>query len=401
MIKAYDENKTNCCGCSACSALCPTNSITMKYDQEGFIYPEANLETCVKCDTCEKVCPTINVKSEKLFNQHCYVVQHKDNNILKESTSGGAFSAIAEFVIDQSGYVFGATLLEDFTVSHVCVDNKAELEIFRNSKYVQSNIDRKIYIKVKNLLDDGSYICFSGTGCQIEALNSFLGKNYERLIMVDVVCRAVPSPLIFKKYIEYQEYNYKGSIQRIRFRDKYFSYKFSTMSLTFRGKKRVYHRGIESDPWLRAFFSNICNRPSCYNCCFKKLHRVSDYTIWDCFQSNEYTKIIKDNAGATNVLIHSEKGIKMFENIKNSFKYIEVDPGKQVENMKEMTSSVQMNVKRNVFFEDAIKLGGRDLFEKYFPITFGYKFKHLSRYISYKLGIHSIVKKIFYNSKRN
>ena len=165
-------------------------------------------------------------------------------------------------------------------------------------------------------------VCFSGTPCQIEGLRHFLGKDYQNLILVDVVCRAVPSPGVWEKYIQY-EVEQKGKLSSIRFRDKSLGYQYSTMELRAENGKK-YRGGIESQPWLRMFFSGMIIRPSCTDCRFRSRYRNSDFTIWDCFPSYKYDKSFDERKGTTRVLIHSEKGKKLFANIKNCFKYCEV-----------------------------------------------------------------------------
>ena len=156
-----------------------------------------------------------------------------------------------------------------------------------------------------------------------------------------------------------------------------------------------YHQGVESDPWLRAFFSNICDRPSCHSCHFRKQYRVSDFTIWDCFNVGRFSKELNNDKGATRVLVHTEKGRKVFDAIKNDFSYIQVKPEDAVAGAKEIKESVAPNENRNKFFEDANRLDGEQLFRKYFPETFMVKAEHCFRLICYKLGIYAMVKKIY------
>lgn len=315
------KNKKNCCGCSACYSICPKNCIEMKADEEGFLYPNVNKDLCINCGLCEKVCPIINKAEEKVFEQEGYLVQNKDGKIRKESTSGGAFSAIAKYILDRKGVVFGVQYDENLNVGHSYVENESDLNLYRNSKYVQSKIG-ETFKQAKNFLDEDRWVCFSGTACQIEGLKKYLRKDYNKLITVDVVCRAVPSPLLWKKYVEYQKNKYGNDIKNILFRDKsFYGYNHSQISIQLYNGKKIYHNGLESDPMLRAMFSNICHRPSCYdNCIFKKIYRVSDFTIWDCFVVNSFTKHL-DNKGTTRVLIHTEKGINIFNAIKNKINY--------------------------------------------------------------------------------
>lgn len=387
--------KKNCCGCSACASVCPKNCIAMKEDSEGFVYPHVDEEKCVQCGLCEKVCPILNNKEEVPFEQEGYIVQNKNSEVLRESTAGGAFTAIAKYVINRGGVVFGVELSKDFQVHHICVEKVEDLYKYRNSKYVQSYVDKDIFRSVKQYLEQGKYVCFSGTPCQVEGLNSFLRKDYPNLILVDVVCRAVPSPLIFRKYLEYQRKHIEEKIENVRFRDKHFGYKYSTMNVITANNKGNYHKGVESDLWLRAFFSNICDRPSCHDCQFRKRYRVSDFTIWDCFHVGRFSKELDNDKGATRMLVHSQKGKNILEEVLADFNYLKIEPEKIIKDSVELKGSVAPHERRTEFFEDAAKLDAEQLFNKYFPENFKVKVEHAARMICYKLGIYSVVKKIW------
>lgn len=134
------NNKQNCCGCTACAAICPRNAIEMKEDNEGFFYPQINQEVCVNCGACDQVCPIINSKKEEPFKQEAYIVQNKDAVVLRESTAGGAFTAIAKYILHKEGIVFGVELGKDLVARHVGVEQENDLLRFRNSKYIQSSI---------------------------------------------------------------------------------------------------------------------------------------------------------------------------------------------------------------------------------------------------------------------
>lgn len=388
MIEITD--KSQCCGCTACSSICPKKAIVMKQDEEGFVYPIIDKSKCVNCGLCDKVCPVKNAK-ENNKNQHAYIFQNSNDEIRRESTSGGAFTAIAEYVIKNNGIVYGAIFDENYKVIHIGIDKKEELYKFRNSKYVQSEICN-CYPEIKEHLDNGKMVCFSGTSCQVEGLKNYLMKDYENLILVDVVCRAVPSPLIWKKYLKLRQKEYKN-IEKIMFRDKYYGYKYSNLSIYNKNndKKQEYHKGVDSDPYLRAFFTNICDRPSCYECKFKKLHRESDITIWDCFDVEKYNKEFDDDKGTNRILTHTGKGDKIIKELAKNNKSQEIDVENATKGFLAIFQPVKVNDKREQFFKDANTLSEEELFDKYFADTLKIKLERYGRLALLKTGLYKSV----------
>lgn len=391
MIEITDKSK--CCGCTACKSICPKQAIIMKQDDEGFLYPIIDKTKCVNCGLCDKVCPIKNAKEEKK-EQHAYIFQNINDEIRKESTSGGAFTAIAEYIIKNNGIVYGAIFDENYKVIHTGIDKIEELYKFRNSKYVQSEIGN-CYSEVKQNLNNDRIVCFSGTSCQIEGLKNYLGKDYEKLLLVDVVCRAVPSPLIWKKYLNLRQKEYKN-ISKIMFRDKYYGYKYSNLSIYNKDndKKQEYHKGVDSDPYLRAFFSNICDRPSCYDCKFKKLHRESDITIWDCFDVEKYNKEFDDDKGTNRILTHTKKGDNIIKELTKTNKVEEIDVEKATKGFLAIFQPVKKNERREQFFKDANTLTEEELFNKYFADTIKIKLERYGRLALLKTGLYKPVLEI-------
>lgn len=388
MIEITDKSK--CCGCTACKSICPKQAIIMKQDEEGFLYPIIDKNKCVNCGLCDKVCPIKNAKEEKK-EQHAYIFQNTNDEIRRESTSGGAFTAIAEYIIKNNGIVYGAIFDENYKVIHTGIDKIEELYKFRNSKYVQSEIGN-CYSEVKQNLNNDRIVCFSGTSCQIEGLKNYLGKDYEKLLLVDVVCRAVPSPLIWKKYLNLRQKEYKN-ISKIMFRDKYYGYKYSNLSIYNKDndKKQEYHKGVDSDPYLRAFFSNICDRPSCYDCKFKKSHRESDITIWDCFDVEKYNKEFDDDKGTNRILTHTKKGDNIIKELTKTNKVEEIDVEKATKGFLAIFQPVKKNERREQFFKDANTLSEEELFNKYFADTIKIKLERYGRVTLLKTGLYKPV----------
>lgn len=393
------KDKTKCCGCAACEAVCPKHCISMQSDEEGFLYPHIEKTNCIHCAACDRVCPIANKKEKEPFKQHGYLIRHNDKEIRVDSTSGGAFTAFAETIIDKGGYVVGATLNEQLRVKHIIVDSKKDLGRFRNSKYVQSNL-QGVFKTVKDLLEKEKIVCFSGTPCQIESLRAFLKKEYKTLYLIDTVCRAVPSPGIFEKYKEYQAKSFNDEIVGVRFRDKYYGYSYSTLNIKLKNTESKYHRGVESDPWLRAFFSEMCDRPSCHQCVFRSRYRSSDITMWDCFNVHNFVPKWDDGTGVTRLLVHTSRGQELLDKSRKYASVIRISSDKIVENVKEMVNSPLPNKRRREFMKDSEIMDGKILFDKYFSINDRNNLKHLIRVILAKTGIYNKVKYTFRRIKK-
>lgn len=390
------KDKTKCTGCTACYSICPKHCISMRADKEGFLYPEVNIDECIDCNLCEKVCPVQHADKEDIPHmQSGFLVQNKNEEIRKQSTSGGAFTAIATWVINQGGIVFGAGYKDNsFVVSHQTVQNIDDLYKFRNSKYVQSDLGNS-FSQVKDFLATGRLVLFSGTPCQIEGLRCYLrGKEYKNLILQDLVCHGIPSPAIFSSYLTMQRELIGGEFENVLFRDKYYGYHYSSFSIYNKDKTKNYHKGVDTNAYLRAFLTNLSDRPSCYTCPFKKRYRKSDLTLWDCFPIEKFTKAL-DGKGTTRVLVQSEKGEELMKSVIEQFNYIAVDPDKLTDGVREMFHSVPMNPKRAAFFKDFSEMQPVDFFYKWFPLTWKVRLNSFVRILCHRLGIYTFAKRLF------
>lgn len=389
-------NKKDCCGCYACMSICGKHAITMRMDDEGFEYPVVNELQCVECGLCEKICPIINSEKEHCNNeQKGFLLQLRDNLIRKQSTSGGAFTAIATWVINRGGVVFGAALdTENFEVHHKYTDTVEGLEQFRISKYVQSHVD-DCFIQVKQFLKEDKWVCFSGTPCQIEGLYHFLRKRvYEKLVLVDVVCYGIPSPGVFKDYMQWKQQKIGGKFKKVLFREKILSYNYTSFSIYNEDSGKDYHKGVECEQFMRSFFSNINVRPSCYDCKFKKQYRVSDFTIWDCYDVKAFSRNL-DDKGTNRVLVHTKKGERILNDVKPLIRVEQYDDIQHfIADEAAMVKSVSMNPQRKLFFEDYTRLPMEMLMQKWFPITWKVRLNSFLRMTAFRLGVYNDAKRI-------
>ncbi len=385
------KKKSECCGCTACYNVCPKNAIYMEEDEEGFLYPKIDRNKCIDCGLCEKVCPVRCSKEEKR-EQVGYILNNADEDVRRKSNSGGFFTPLAEYVIQNGGVVFGATLDKNFKVVHEYTDKKEEIVKFLGSKYVQSEL-RATFSKAKEFLDKGRLVCFSGLPCQIEGLLRYLRKDYENLITVDLMCHSVPSPLVYRKYLKYIKETKLNNekIESVRFRDKSkYGYQYSLFSI--KSKNKSYSEGSETDPFLRAFLHGYSERPSCYDCKFKKRYHVSDFTIWDCYNPSKFAESLDDNKGTSRLLINSSKGVEIFKHISDKFDLKQIDVDFLTENVHEMVNSAKPNDKREDFFRDLNNLDEKVVFKKYFPNTIKARAERFARRGAIKLGIYKNLK---------
>lgn len=386
-------NWEQCCGCGSCANKCPKQAITMLPNHEGFLHPEVNVEMCVECGACEKACPGLLVARNEQTLPQAFIVQHKDDAIRYQSTSGGAFTAIAEEVIRRGGVVCGAVMTNELTVKHDFVSDIIGLARFRNSKYVQSEIGNA-YIVTQKFLNEGRYVCFSGTPCQINGLYKYLNKDYENLIAVDVVCKSVPSPLVFKKYVEYKT-ECEGAISDVVFRDKKRGFLYCTMAHYLshedrKAAKDVYRRGSESDEWLRLFLSGKISRHSCMTCPYQTAQRVGDFTLGDIWETGNSK--LDDNRGTTLVHVWTKKGAGFLDSIQGNIRLRAYPIEKSRGAVRTNTLKVQPN--RDQLFEDAKNMATDAFFAKYAPYTMKVRMKNVSRYLLWRIGLQNLVRHV-------
>lgn len=356
-------DKNLCTGCTACYNICPKNAIKMKENEEGFLYPEIDKNKCINCDLCKKICPINNNIEQNKENIEVYAATAKDNNILMNSSSGGMFTIIAEPILEMNGYVYGSIFDEHLNVVHKCINSKQELIQLRGSKYVQSNL-KNIFKDVKEKLKNNNYVLFSGTPCQIAGLKSFLGREYDKLYTIDLICHGVPSQKIFDKYIKFIGKGKK--ITEFKFRDKEKKDTNIQILSYYRGNKKIKIRNPQLDPYYNAFFSKYIFRESCYRCKFANTNRIGDFTLGDFWGVQNYHKEFKNNRGVSAIILNTKKAKDFFEcNIKNKINFIKTDIDYIKEKNHNLNSPNDRPNVRNEIYKDLNEEGFKYIVKKF------------------------------------
>ena len=367
ILDKIEINKCN--GCTACSSICPNNCIEMKANEDGFLYPIVNKDNCISCNLCDKVCPVNNeIKINDVPNAYAAINKKEEERL--QSSSGGIFSLIANYILDKNGYVVGAAYNDKFEVEHIIIDSKEELHKLRGAKYSQSRLGN-VFGKIKELLDTDHYVLFSGTPCQTGGLKYYLRKDYEKLVLIDTVCHGVPSPLVWKKYVEYRsKTDNKGEIPiSINLRSKSSGWSRYNYSIEFDYGKKLYSKVNGQDPYMKAFVGNYCLRESCYDCSFISTQRVSDFTLGDYWGIWNQNPEMDDNKGTSLLLVHSIKGNKILETISNQLNYIQVDLNESIKENPSIIKSSPINKDRSVFIDTISKEGFKQAIKKYELLT--------------------------------
>jgi len=387
------NEKSQCTGCAACANVCPINCISMSQDEEGFYYPIIDNEKCIHCEQCVKTCPMIEHQVPDCDIRKVYICQNTDLITRKDSTSGGVFTALSKYVLDRNGVVFGAEFDQSFIVCHGKCDDISGLNRFRGSKYVQSFIGDS-YKLVKDELNKGRWVLFTGTPCQIEGLHSYLGKEYDKLILMDIVCYSISSPGVWRQFLDHIKNRVPlENVSRIKFRDKSkYGYEYTLMTFLDKEGEIMYSSGPESNPMLRSFVSNTSTRPSCYTCKFKTIDRVSDFTAWDCYNVYKYNKNLDDNLGTSHLMVHTSKGIEILNTLKKELSFFEVDVDQAVVSEPAMTQcSVQSDMRDSFFTEFE---SGNNVFTSFFQETPRVKAERLLRSGLSRIGLYKYVKRM-------
>ena len=339
------ENKHNCTGCGACFNACPTKAITMAWNNNGFYIPHIDSEKCINCGLCERICPLDKYKSQNIEQPEVFAFQNCDKETLYKCASGGAFASLANLVIEHNGTIYGVVYDDDMKVCHAKAESIEDLEKMYSSKYVQSDTN-EVFAQAKTDLDNGKTVLFSGTPCQIAGLKSFLRKDYEKLLTVDLVCHGVPSPKVFEMYKK--EY-LRQQLQSLNFRDKSRGWNPYCVSIE---TKQKHIDWAYKNSFVKLFLSDLITNSACYTFQFNKLPRIADLSLGDFWGVDKYDQSMNDNKGLSIILLNSEKGQSWFNQIKKQGLCKEIPLDFVIKNNPNICGSSKPHAKRKDLFED-------------------------------------------------
>lgn len=310
-----DEHMIQCTGCGACLAGCPRKCISMIEDVEGFLYPKIDKSTCISCNLCAKVCPALKENIINTYEKKYFGLINKNEYQIKSSTSGGFFIAAASLILSRGGYIAGCVIKDNCAI-HIVTNREEDVKKMQGSKYVQSNIGG-IHSEIKALLDGGKKVLFTGTPCQTSGLISYLGKPYDNLLCVDIICHGVPSQKFLTACVDFYEKKFKAKIVDISFRKKLHGIKWGKnygLSLVAENKKQRYIKA-KNDVYYRCFLSALSYRESCYQCSYSLSKSASDITIGDFWGGKAFYPNVKADNGLSIIRVNTPKGSAFFDEI--------------------------------------------------------------------------------------
>lgn len=347
------NNKSDCCACTACANICSHQAITMQPDGLGFLYPVVDSDKCVDCGLCENVCAFNDHYSKELNLKEpdVYAVRHKNIQEIEQSRSGAMFVAVSDWILDNGGIVYGVGYADHFRVVHKRASTKEERDEFRGSKYVQSDLNTT-FVQVKNDLKKGLHVLFSGTPCQTSGLRSYLSLlrvDMNKLYVIDIVCHGVPSPYFWRDYLSYVECKQGMKAVAVNFRDK------SKSGWASHKESFTFENGVVYT-FAFTFYQHIMFRHSCGVCHFTNFQRPSDITIADFWGWERVDPIFnEDDKGVSLVLLNSEKGRRLFHQVKGELDYIPTDMEHCIQPNLEHPTVI--HPKRDAFERDYVKYG--------------------------------------------
>lgn len=315
------KNKHECTGCTACTNICGHQAIIMRFDEYGHSYPVVDRDRCINCGLCEAVCPLLHLnripENDNWNELRIKAVYNKKEHVRSESTSGGVFPVLSEYVLERGGLVYAARFDASFHIEHASFKSMDDIRAFCGSKYAQSELG-DTFRRIKNNLKDKK-VLFVGTPCQVAGLKAFLRKDHESLLTCDFICMGISSPVVWDEYL--RQYWDIETIRRIVFKDKRKGW--HQWRMLIEDDRGEHLCDGKEDPFFYSYLTHLTYRPSCFRCPFRSLHRMSDFTIGDCWGIDKFNLDFDDNRGCSTLILQNERAEKVFERIKEKLNTID------------------------------------------------------------------------------
>jgi len=344
----------DCTGCGACEAVC--SAVSIKEDDNGFRKAVIDIKICVNCGKCEDVCHLRRVRKNNNTADNFFAARHKDNEIRKRVSSGGVSFALCADIVRNGGIAYGAVQNDDLSIEHRRVAIESKCEEFCGSKYQQSSLEG-IYEKVKTDLSSGKNIVFTGVGCQIAGLYSFLRHDYDNLLTCEVVCHGIPSALAFRKFIAELENAYNSKVKYVDYRDKSLGWNKNQIAVYFENGEIIREQSVIS-AFHRGYLAGYYNNDRCHRCDTANLPRIADISLADFWQYDG--KLNDDNTGVSLVVCNTQKGLEYFNRLNGQVEFELVEKELAIRSCRHLTSPPKDSPARELFFELLLKAGFSD-----------------------------------------
>ena len=365
-----------CAICGACINACPVDAISLDKVHLDFRYPQINEDICIHCSQCEKACPILGNKGKPGEGYPVAFAAKSENDPMRmRSSSGGVFYELADQMLRDGGYVCGAVFDDEFHVKHILSDAKEDILRMMGSKYAQSDVGY-CYREVKDMLEKGCKVLFSGCPCQVAGLRTFLGKEYPNLVLVELICHGIPSDHMLQTYIGMQERKYGARLTRMEFRNKKKGWHNSSVRMEF-GHHRTYSKPIAADAYMNGFLGSVTLKPTCYQCHFRNFTAGSDIILGD-FWGAEVELPEDDNKGISAILVNSGKGMDIIDRCNLALTPANVET--VIRYNKNLLCSAAPSPQRSSFYASADTNGLEEAIRRYLEESTIQKLKRQSRY---------------------
>lgn len=356
-------NENECYGCGACANACAKRCIHLSESEKGFYVPILDRNSCNNCDMCETVCPVLNEKSPEFVLSSAYLFINGNDYNRRVSSSGGFVNAAAEYLMNNNNgaVVYGAAFDDDFKVVQKGISEYEKIYELMGSKYVQSYVNESLLKEVKEHLDENTQVLYVGTPCQIAGLKSFLGKEYDNLYTIELICEGVPSPRVWREYL--CDYYKNKEIRYIQFRYKFFGWWNHGLRIQF--AKDDYYSPTRggTDPYMQCFMNNLSTSMACDHCRYRRKEHNGDFYIGDAWNVNRIRSNMDDNMGITTVFANSLKAKKVMESLRDKHNIFEITIDEATRFRPDLFESMGNSEKKEMFFKCFEKYGFKKAYE--------------------------------------